>query len=342
MSSTDMEDEEVSEWSEWLTYDPLSSWWPWIFATVVGLVGCVRNYMGGTDCPTPAHIEGKVVVITGASSGIGFETANELARRGANLVFGCRNIVTGESAANIIRQEVPDVKITVLPLDLCSFASIRQFAKSLDDHDISTVDVLINNAGVALHPETRTEDGHEVHFQANYLGHFLLTHLLLPRMREHGGRIINVSASAHHAGTVCLENLDLKGSFSARAAFSQSKLALVMMATEMASRLEDSGVTVNALHPGLVRGTQHLRYSPLSGSMVLRVPTLPWLWLLAKTAKQGAQTTIFLAVEPKLAEVSGKFFADCEEKEPASQALDLVLRRKLYEQSCKLVNVQPI
>lgn len=262
--------------------DPLrDSWWPYIIAFIVGLVVCIKSYMSGRPCPSMRRIDGKKIIVTGASSGIGYETALELARRGGAIILACRDIEAGDKAVAQIKQEVNDAEVQVKHLDLSSLKSILQFIKNLDTE---TIDILINNAGLAFHPFEKTEDGFEMHLVSNYLGHFLLTHLLLPKLKTSDeGRIINVSAQAHFASDIKLDDLNLEEQYTPREAFGQSKLALVLMTHHMAKLLQGTSVGIYALHPGLVRGTKHMRHSIFKNSFMVQVAMLPWIWLFMKT-----------------------------------------------------------
>ncbi|XP_065342997.1 retinol dehydrogenase 11-like [Cloeon dipterum] len=334
-----MVDAEPPEFVKYLGEDPLSSWWPWVVALFVGVVTCIKGYMGGADCPSKARIDSKWVIVTGANCGIGLETAKELAKKGAKLILACRDEKKGEEARDEVRKVAQNAVLIVEKLDLCSFESIKQFVANLGNTE---VDILINNAGVVFHPEGRTVDGFEFHLQTNYLGPFLLTHLLLPKLKARKGRVINVSCVANFAGDIHMENLNMEGCYSSREAFGQSKLALVMMTVEMAKRLKGSGVTFNSLHPGMVRGTQHMRHSPFSSSIILKAPMVPWIWLFTKNPHQGCQTTVYLAIESGLQKTTGKYFADCSETNMAEKAHNGDLTKALYEKTCQLVGIKSI
>ncbi|XP_046401448.1 retinol dehydrogenase 13-like [Ischnura elegans] len=321
--------------------DPLtSSWWPYIIALIVGVVTWIRSYMGGSDCPSSQKIDGKRVIVTGSSSGIGFEVALLLANRGGQLILACRDDVAAASAVNDIKNRVKNSSVIAKHLDLASLKSIREFTDTLE---WDRVDILINNAGLVFHPFEKTEDGFEMHFASNYLGHFLLTHLLLPKLKAaQNGRVINVSSQAHTVSEINLFDLNRESNYTPREAFGQSKLALVLMAGEMARRLKDTSVTINALNPGIVRSTKHMRHSPLSSSMMVKFAMYPWMWLLMKTPSQAAQTYIYLAVAPELTNISGKYFSDCQVTELTDCAKDEKVAAELYNKSCELVNVRPI
>lgn len=179
--------------------------------------------------------------------------------------------------------------------------------------------MLINNAGVTFHPFAKTSDGYETHLQVNYLGHFLLTHLLLPMMqksqnsnsKQQPGRIINVSAHAYSAGRMCIDDplniSNLAPQYHSRDAFAHSKLAIVLWTRKLARILKAEHVTVNCLSPGLVRGTEHMRHSTLMKAISMRLIMFPCMFIFMKTATLGAQTAIYLATDDKIATTSGKF-----------------------------------
>lgn len=175
------------------------------------------------------------------------------------------------------------------------------------------MDILINNAGVTFHPFVRTSDGFETHLQVNYLGHFLLTYLLMPMLQKSSqGRIINVSAHAHSAGRMSiddpLEITNLAPHYHPRDAFANSKLAVVMWTRKLAKRISASPITVNCCTPGLVRGTRHMRHSPIMRAISAKLIMFPCMWLFMKTPVMGAQTAIYLATDEKIKSTSGEYF----------------------------------
>ncbi|XP_046422910.1 retinol dehydrogenase 13-like isoform X1 [Neodiprion fabricii] len=349
----------------------LDSYWPYVVGIVLGILTMIsglsfRAYMGGPDCPSEERIDGKTVVITGASSGIGRETALELARRGGHIVLAVKDEEAGNNVAEEIRA-MPNGKADVRVVDLSSLKSVRAFAEDLE---LDQLDILINNAGIAFHPYEKTEEGFEMHFVTNYLGnvpyansffqsvdiattldsctllafnsfvsgHFLLTHLLLPKLKAaKQGRIINVSAQAHIASEIHLDDLNLEKNFSPLEAFGQSKLALILMARHMGHVLKDTNVTVNAVNPGRVRGTRHMRRSPISSTYIIKLSMQPWMWLLLKNPVQGAQTSVYAAVSTQLEKSTGKYFSDCDVKTPSANAMDDNLAEILYSKSLLLV-----
>lgn len=209
---------------------------------------------------------GRVAIVTGANSGIGYETAKALAGKGATVVLACRNLEKADIAAGEIRLGNKDANLDIIHLDLADLGSVRQFAETfISRHE--KLDLLINNAGVMIPPYTRTIDGFELQFGANHLGHFALTGLLLERlMKTPNARIINVSSSAHRmgSGTINFENLNSEKGYNASGAYAQSKLANLLFTLELNQHFQEVGADTIAAsaHPGwtvtgLQRGFMH-------------------------------------------------------------------------------------
>ncbi|CAM9988005.1 retinol dehydrogenase 12-like [Lampetra fluviatilis] len=308
---------------------------------VLGLAGLIafawmrprlRRYVAGRRCPSAARVDGKTVVVTGASSGIGKETALELARRGARVIMACRDTRKAEAVASELRAHSGSHEVHVRHLDLASSASIRDFAQKLLQEE-PRVDVLINNAGVMMCPYQKTADGFEMQLGVNYLGHFLLTHLLLDALRRAGGRVVCVASLGHIFGRISFSDLMSARWYSPGLAYCQSKLALVMFVRSLASRLQGTGVSAFAVHPGTVH-SELPRHSKLM--------TLAW-WLFSpfiRTAEQGAQTSVFCAVAPEISALSGGYFSDCAEAAVAWQARRDPTARRLWAESCRLLGVR--
>jgi len=296
--------------------------------------------MQGPRCPGNYKIDGKTVIITGGSTGIGKETALELAERGGRIVLACRDKVKAESTAAEIREVTRNQDVTVMELDLASLQSVRRFVEEFKKRE-KKLDVLINNAGIMLHPQAKSDDSNELHFQINYLGHFLLTVLLLDTLKASpGSRVINTSALAHWSTTIDLDDLNMeKSEFIARRAYGQSKLALIIFTRELARRLEGTGVCVNALHPGIVRGTELARYS-VFGSPWFKFMMFPLMWVLLKSVRDGAQTGVYMASAPELDGVTGQYFSDCEKRQPSPESQNEQLARRLWRISLRMVGLE--
>jgi len=211
-------------------------------------------------------LTGKVAIVTGANSGIGFETAKALAAKGAEVVLACRNLEKAELAAKEIRSMTRKAKLEIIKLDLADLASVRKFAETFKSK-YQSLDLLINNAGIMIPPFTKTADGFEVQFGANHLGHFALTGLLMDViLATPNARIVNVSSSAHRmgTGTVDFDNLNAEKGYHPANAYAQSKLANLLFTLELNRKLVEIGsdVIVTAAHPGwtvtgLQRGFLH-------------------------------------------------------------------------------------
>lgn len=283
-------------------------------------------------------MHGKLVVITGGNTGIGKETARALSRQGARVVIGCRDVAKGERAAAEITAE-SGREVAVLALDLASFASIRAFAEQVLD-TCPRVDVLLLNAGVVLGDRRETADGFEATFGINHLGHFLLTELLLDRVKASApSRIVVVSSDAHRRAKTGLDWDELaqrRHGYSGWQVYCESKLANVLFTRELARRLEGTGVTVNALHPGVV-ATEFAQGGDVRGPV-------SWFFRFAspflKTPAQGAVTSIFLASSPEVDTTTGGYFKDCQEVKPNRAARDDHAARRLWEESERLIAIR--
>jgi NAD(P)-dependent dehydrogenase (short-subunit alcohol dehydrogenase family) len=233
---------------------------------------------------------GKTIVITGANAGIGFETAKLLAAKGADLILACRNPANAGRAVERIKAQQADARVSYQLLDLCSLASIRRFAADFDaTHE--RLDVLINNAGVMTPPLGRTADGFETQFGTNFLGHFLLTLLLLPVLnRTPKSRVVTLSSVAHWTGAIDFDNLNAERSYSKWSAYSQSKLANLMFVYELQRRLDESGAATisTGAHPG-VTASDLSRHSP-----ALRVVQRA----IAQSTAKGSLPSLRAAVDP--------------------------------------------
>lgn len=249
--------------------------YPYYFA--LGAIGvgvslyCLRKYFAGGVCTSKANLDGKTVIITGANTGIGLETAINLAKRSARIILACRSPEKGEKAAVEVRRRSGNDNVVFRQLDLASLDSVRHFASTVLDEE-PQIDVLINNAGVMGCPYSKTVDGFEMQFGVNHLGHFLLTNLLLNRLKDApAARIVTVSALAATWGNIDFDNInwDHAGTYNPLRAYMASKLANVLFTQALAKRLEASRVTANALHPGVISTTELGRHNPVIVSFYL-------------------------------------------------------------------------
>jgi NAD(P)-dependent dehydrogenase (short-subunit alcohol dehydrogenase family) len=267
----------------------------------------------------------RTVFVTGTTSGIGREAARQLAKLGARVVMGVRDVERGNEIARGIRDEGGTAE--VLPLDLASFASVREAAaRVMEAHP--SLDVLVNNAGVALRQRDVSVDGHERTWQTNFLGGYLLTRLLMPALRRGTRpRVVNVSSEAHRTGCIDWDDLELSRGYGGFRAYSNTKLAQILFTRELARR--EPGISVNALHPGAL-ATRIWRDVPL---IPFRVLILSVLWLAGTgmpSAARGAKPVVRLAWDPALEGVTGRYFRRFRETEPSEAALDDAAATRLW------------
>ena len=204
-------------------------------------------------CRSTASLAGKTVIITGANTGIGKETAIDMAKRQARVIMACRSVERGEKAAEDVRRASGSSNVVFQQLDLASLTSVRRFCERVLKKE-PHINILINNAGIMACPYWKTEDGFEMQFGVNHLGHFLLTNLLLDRLKEApAARIVNVSALAYvWAKGINFDDINSEKFYQPITAYCQSKLANVLFTRSLAKRLEGTNVTTNSLHPGVI------------------------------------------------------------------------------------------
>ncbi|MHB9153535.1 MAG: SDR family oxidoreductase [Spirochaetales bacterium] len=287
--------------------------------------------MTGTTMAPNLH--GKTIVITGANSGIGKITARELAKSGAAVIMACRNLESANAVAREIRDISGNGEVSVVHLDLASFASVRACAEVIADRH-EKIDVLLNNAGTYTQGNTTTADCIHPTMQANYFSPFLLTNLLLPMIKaSDAGRIVNVSSAMYAIGRLDLEResfIIAKNGFSAYAA---SKLAMLLFTMELAERLAGSRATANALHPGLV-DTKIMRLDKWYGFFINRY--MDWK---AISAEEGAKTSIYLSSSEEVEGVTGKYFAACAEKPANLSPRRWALKKPLWDRTSAIVGL---
>ncbi|XP_017040210.1 retinol dehydrogenase 14 isoform X1 [Drosophila ficusphila] len=310
-----------------------------LLAAIVATLMSIRFYLRITSgrCFTETKMEGKTVIITGANSGIGKETAKDLAGRGARVIMACRNLETANAVKDEIVKETNNNKILVKKLDLGSQKSVREFAADIVKTE-PKIDVLIHNAGMALAFRGQTsEDGVELTMATNHYGPFLLTHLLIDVLKKSApARIVIVASELYRLSSVNLAKLNPIGTFPAAYLYYVSKFANIYFARELAKRLEGTKVTVNFLHPGMI-DSGIWRNVPFP----LNLPMMAITKGFFKTTKAGAQTTIYLATSDEVANVSGKYFMDCKEATLNAAALDEEKGLKIWEESLKIAKITP-
>lgn len=297
--------------------------------------------MSGTwsEADIPAQA-GRTAVVTGATSGIGFQTARALAAQGAAVVLACRDTGRGKEAADRITALSPAATVSVVRLDLASLASVREAATEIRaGHD--RIDLLINNAGVMIPPYGRTADGFELQFGTNHLGHFALTGLLLDRLLPvPGSRVVTVASQAHRAGRINFGDLQWQRRYRRQAAYGQSKLANLMFTYELQRRLAAAGSTTAALaaHPGFAR-TGLTRHMPgwLQAGAVLSP---------SQDAAGGALPTLRAATDPAAA--GGEYYGPSglfqlrgapQRVDSSGRSHDRAVQQRLWQESGRLTGV---
>lgn len=277
-------------------------------------------------------LSGLRAVVTGAAAGLGAETTRVLAKAGADVVMACRSASAGEQAAADIAAGLASGagKVTVRPLDLADLRSVKAFAEAARDD--GPVDLLVQNAGVMATPLGATAQGFELQMGTNHLGHFLLTHLLRPRLAP-SARVVTVSSAIHTRGTAesVLATLESDRRYESRkyvpfTAYGDSKLANILFTRALARRLPP-GQSAFSLHPGVIP-TNLSRHMGFLGSIFRGVGQL-----FMKTVPQGAATTVFAATAPELAGHSGIYLSDCNEAAPSPAARDDALAEKVWSLS---------
>ncbi|XP_008058256.1 retinol dehydrogenase 11 isoform X3 [Carlito syrichta] len=257
----------------------------------------IRKMLSCGVCTSAVQLPGKVAVVTGANTGIGKETAKELAQRGARVYLACRDVQKGELVAREIQTTTGNEQVLVRKLDLSDTKSIRDFAKDF------------------------------------LAGHFLLTHLLLEKLKESApSRVVNVSSLAHHLGRIHFHNLQGEKFYNSGLAYCHSKLANILFTQELARRLKGSGVTAYSVHPGTVKSelTRHSSF----------MRCLWWLFsFFIKTPQQGAQTSLYCALTEGLEGLSGNHFSDCHIAWVSAQARNETIARRLWDVSCDLLGL---
>lgn len=284
----------------------------------------------------PEEMDDKVVIVTGATGGIGFETCKELARRGATVIMACRNLETANRAKNDIIRLTKNNRVFVKKLNLASRKSIREFAADINNTQ-TRLDILIHNAGTAEWNYSKTEDGVETTMATNHFGPFLLTHLLIDLLKSsQPSRIVIVASELYRLARLNLDNLNPQSGLFPAYYYYVSKYANISWCMELARRLEGTGVTANCLHPGLIdSGIWRNVAAPFSWGLQLII------WAFFKTPEQGCQTTVFAAVSEELDGVSGRYYMDCDERGLSSGAKDLNKAKKLWELSEELAGLRP-
>ncbi|CAH4023707.1 unnamed protein product [Pieris brassicae] len=281
-------------------------------------------------CRCKTKLSGKVALVTGGNSGIGLETARDLARRGARVIIASRDVSKSTEAVRDIINTTGNSNVEHRQLDLANFKNIRKFAEEFNKTE-DRLDILVNNAGVSGLNYRLTEDGLDMLMQINYFGPALLTNLLLNKLQQSKpSRIVTVTSSLQHDGKIDLHNLESKDLSSYYQRYANSKLCNVIWTKALAQRVDS--VSVNCVHPGLV-------YTDIYNSfgVIQKIAILSVIRLLFKTAVEGAQTCIHLCVAPELENKSGNYYVECKERRPARVARDEDFVNKVWNRTMEVI-----
>lgn len=280
-----------------------------------------------------ADLRGKHCMITGASSGLGRVTALQLAGMGAALTLVCRNRARGEKVVGEIQQQTGSRTVNLILADLSVQEAIRELAREFLARG-EPLHILVNNAGLFNLKRELTADGREMVFAVNHLSYFMLTLLLLDRIKQSApARIVTVASAAHLWGTIDFDDLEGARRYRSRQSYGQSKLANILFTYELARRLQGTGVTVNCAHPGAVATGLG------ANNGILAKLLMPVIGLFMRNAQQGAETQIYLACSPEVEGISGKYFVDCKPAKSTPESHNVEVAHRLWEVSAKMTGV---
>jgi NAD(P)-dependent dehydrogenase (short-subunit alcohol dehydrogenase family) len=274
----------------------------------------------------------KTILITGATAGIGKETARGIAKTGANIVIVGRSKEKTAAVAEELKRSTNNEKIEFLVADLSLMSEIRRCADEFKSK-YDRLDILVNNAGAIFDKRETTADGLEKTFALNHISYFLLTNLLLDLIKQsQPARIVSVSSAAHNFGKLDFDNLQSEKSFGALATYSNSKLMNVLFTYELARRLKETKITANCLHPGGVA-------SNFGDNMGGFFSYIVWFFknTFAISSEKGAETSVFLATSPEVENVTGKYFDNKKAKDSSKISYDESLQKRLWEKSEEIV-----
>jgi retinol dehydrogenase 12 len=279
----------------------------------------------------PTSMQGKTIIVTGGTNGIGLVTARELARLGAQVTIISRDPEKCAAVVENIKKETGNPNVEYITADLSVMAEIRQAAYEFKKRH-THLNVLINNAGAYFSSRHVTKDGYEMTFALNHLGYFLFTQLLLDTLKASApARIINVSSEAHRGAKLDFDDLQNEKKFSGFSVYGQSKLANILFTNELSRRLKDANVTVNAVHPGFV-ATGFAKNNGSLYSIGMKI-----LSLIARRPDKGAETSIYLASSEEVEGVTGKYFVDSMAVESSKESYDLTAQEQLWNTSLELI-----
>jgi NAD(P)-dependent dehydrogenase (short-subunit alcohol dehydrogenase family) len=284
----------------------------------------------GTEAP---NMQGKVVVITGGTSGIGQVAAQKLAGMGARIVLVARDKARGEATLSLLRSQSPGARHSVHYADLSRLAEMKRVANGIAAAE-PRIDVLINNAGAIFGRRLVTEDGLEYTFATNHLSYFVMTHGLREGLvRAAPARVINTASHAHRGARLDFSDLQMEKGYRAFKAYSRSKLCNILFTRELARRLAGSGVTSNSLHPGFV-ATRFGDQGGGAGPVIFR-----FLKRFAISPEQGAETIVYLASSDSPAGHSGDYFYKCRVTMPSKEAQNDVAAQRLWQETARLTGI---
>ncbi|XP_054979598.1 LOW QUALITY PROTEIN: dehydrogenase/reductase SDR family member on chromosome X [Sorex araneus] len=327
----------------------MSPWWcalraalrVYVAGALVALAQLLRRCFGGFSEPAFPPQPGRVAIVTGGTDGIGYATARRLARLGMHVILAGNNEHKAQDVVRRMKEETRNPQVEFLYCDLACMRSIRDFVQHFRRKALP-LHVLVNNAGVMMVPQRSTRDGFEEHFGLNYLGHFLLTNLLLDVLKASGcagrcARVVSVSSATHYVGHMDMADLQGRRGYSAHGAYAQSKLALVLFTYRLQALLDAQGcaVTANAADPGVVDTGlyQHVFW----GCGRLQRLAAPWLF---KTPEEGSWTSVFAAVSPRLEGRGGRYLYNERETRSVAASYDTRLQQQLWATSCRLTGLR--
>lgn len=308
---------------------------------LVILLYVIKIYINGPACKYKIDLSEKIVLITGANSGLGFYTAQELAKMKATIVMGCRNKVKSEKAMSELLKTIPYAKLDMMPLDVTDLNSVREFVTKFQQK-YNRLDILINNAGTISPKKQQTKDGFDNIMGTNYFGPFLLTNLLLDVMKKtNSSRIINLTSFMYKFGYLDLQDLNCEKCVNHAKIYGGSKLALISFTKELGEKLENSNVKVCCVHPGVVRTAivDDGIVDDIFTRTFLKLFPLVW-WYISRSIPQGAQGILHCALMPHHELNNGKYYVDSKVKNPGNlKVLEDMQRKQLWEITKNLVKL---
>lgn len=309
---------------------------------VVGFVAILEDIFGRSKNKCDLILKSNdVAVITGGARGIGAHVVEELLRCDMHVIIGCRNVSAGSALVHKLRENgLKTGSTSILPLDLQSTSSVRAFAEAVLKTK-PVVNILINNAGIMFPPYKETEDGFESQWGVNYVGHFLLTHLLLPRLissaESSKSRIINVSSCAHIVTKPFdFSDLNMKKNYIPTAAYAQSKAAQIMFTQYLDRLLQEKNypVRVYAVHPGIVDT------EIFNETLIKILCPYPIRQFLFKRPEEGATSIVYACISPELENTGGVYISNCEVTKPNDYVVDKTVQNKLFEVTKDVLNIE--